>query len=211
MVICRGGSTQSGEALPDSRLDLRPKEEHLPFYADLRPPSFKFGAGVPSVIPASLTGARREARSSSPPGAGYNKIKISPFGGGRAEVRRGAPMEGRKRNGGTTCIPRRRRSHPRPSPASLLDRFREVVFRLIMMTAAASRGGGAQARARQGRRAHGGGGGRVHRSDSYRSEAVEDCIEFFKRSASGIDTKGEGVGEDAVTVVAFRPYQPCEA
>lgn len=89
------------------------------------------------------------------------------------EERKTEKMRGRRKTmkTGSLCIPRMRGA----SPASLLERFREVVFRLIMLSAIS--------------KTHGSGsscGGKASRScppDSHYSEAVADCIEFIKKSA----------------------------
>lgn len=75
-------------------------------------------------------------------------------------------------------------TNSRLSPAmSLLERFREAVFRLIMLTALSKATTG-----------HGGSRRDVPRSyypnDPHHSEAVADCIEFIKKSASPEDSRG---------------------
>ncbi|CAL9095008.1 unnamed protein product, partial [Musa textilis] len=79
------------------------------------------------------------------------------------------------------------------APASLLGRFRVVVFKLIMLSAMSK-----SVRTRRERTPPGGTACQRHHPDSYRSEAVEDCIEFFKRSAEG--AKSSGVGDEALEI-----------
>ncbi|MQM22798.1 hypothetical protein Taro_055856, partial [Colocasia esculenta] len=77
-VICRGGSTQSGGAQSNSRLDSRAKEEHLPFHADLRPPSSVFGAGVVLHALRSEVGASSSSPSSVHSGSAGNQMRKTP-------------------------------------------------------------------------------------------------------------------------------------
>lgn len=74
-----------------------------------------------------------------------------------------------------TCLPRlRHRQATFDTPMSLFNRLREVLLRLIMLSSAVSRT----------IETHQAPPARVYQSlDSHRSEAVKDCIEFFKRSA----------------------------
>lgn len=76
-----------------------------------------------------------------------------------------------------TCLPRLRRrqaTFDTPMSMSLFNRLREVLLRLIMISSAVSRT----------TETHQAPPARVHQNlDSHRSEAVKDCIEFFKRSA----------------------------
>ena len=61
---------------------------------------------------------------------------------------------------------------------TLLERFREAVFRLMMLSAlskASSHGGSGEQPQRQ---------RRYHPHDPHHSEAVADCIEFIKRKAA---------------------------
>uniref|UniRef100_A0A0D9W1V0 Uncharacterized protein n=1 Tax=Leersia perrieri TaxID=77586 RepID=A0A0D9W1V0_9ORYZ len=110
-----------------------------------------------------------------------------------------------------TCIPRLRGGARRPRRAassagapppvssSVLDRVRDVVLRLAMLSAASTKGAlppqqqaaiktspGRSAAPTPSRRAA---AARMSPSsayaDSYRSEAVDECIEFLKRSAAG--------------------------
>ncbi|KAF7809663.1 Transducin/WD40 repeat-like superfamily protein [Senna tora] len=82
------------------------------------------------------------------------------------------------------CIPRFRSSNnsctknKTPSPMTLLERFREAVLRLMMLSAlskATTQGGGSGGDGRQ---------RRFYPSDSHNSEAVADCIEFIKKKAA---------------------------
>jgi hypothetical protein len=106
-----------------------------------------------------------------------------------------------------TCMPRlvrgggcRRASTARPAASvSLLERIRDVVLRLIMLSAVSaasvqrtsSTGSGKSSKASSPRTAsrHGDSDAAVaavacRRDDSIRNEAVEDCIEFLKRSSA---------------------------
>ncbi|URE07592.1 hypothetical protein MUK42_02064 [Musa troglodytarum] len=91
------------------------------------------------------------------------------------------------------CMPRLWRKSAAAAPASLLGRFRVVVFKLIMLSAMSK-----SVRTRRERTPPGGTACQRHHPDSYRSEAVEDCIEFFKRSAEG--AKSSGVGDEALEI-----------
>ncbi|CAL5033918.1 unnamed protein product [Urochloa decumbens] len=127
-----------------------------------------------------------------------------------------------------TCIPRLRggggRRSRRGSAAtqvSMLDRVRDVVLRLAMLsaastatttakgapgnlrrpaTAAAATATPSRAAARVGPAAS------VSYTDSYRSEAVDDCIEFLKRSAAG-----GGAASPAAAVEASTAASPLHA
>ncbi|GLT44578.1 hypothetical protein SLA2020_184640 [Shorea laevis] len=75
------------------------------------------------------------------------------------------------------CIPRfRSNKNTRPSPITLLERFRETVFRIIMLSALS-------------KSSHTAGSSTVVRprkycpADAHHSEAVADCIEFIKKKA----------------------------
>lgn len=91
------------------------------------------------------------------------------------------------------CMPRLWRKSTAATPGSLLERFRVVVFKLIMLSAMSK-----SVRTSRERTPPGGSGCQRHHSDSYRSEAVEDCIEFFKRSAEG--AKSSGVGDEELEI-----------
>ncbi|KAF9618463.1 hypothetical protein IFM89_001186 [Coptis chinensis] len=92
-------------------------------------------------------------------------------------------MKGRRNMKSSLCIPRLRginnSKNTRVSPLSLLERFREAVFRLIMLTALSKTTRGCD-----------NGSDHVPRSrpyyhqDQHNSDAVADCIEFIKKSAS---------------------------
>ncbi|RWW26360.1 hypothetical protein GW17_00009258 [Ensete ventricosum] len=89
------------------------------------------------------------------------------------------------------CIPTARSNRPVTAHMSLLERIREVVFKLIMLSAMLkSTGTGAQRE-----KLHKGSICASKPPDSYRSEAVEDCIEYVKRSA-GVEKSSSGVGND---------------
>ncbi|KAG6507258.1 hypothetical protein ZIOFF_032600 [Zingiber officinale] len=94
------------------------------------------------------------------------------------------------------CMPRLwRKPLPMPAPASILERFREAVFKL-MISSVVSKGRRREmleeAAARQ----------RLQLApDSYRSEAVEDCIKFFKRSAAANADRSHCVPEEALEVM----------
>ncbi|KAJ0968720.1 hypothetical protein J5N97_021597 [Dioscorea zingiberensis] len=95
----------------------------------------------------------------------------------------------------TQCMPRLTSSNRNrtPSAISMLDRLREVVFRLIMLTAISK--GGRRQHERPQEQHH----ARSHQPDSYRSQAVEDCIEFFKQSAaSAEDVKMSDADEEVI-------------
>jgi hypothetical protein len=89
--------------------------------------------------------------------------------------------------GPITCMPRFRGLRPATTtpaaPTSLLERAREAIVRLAMLSVASKT---VQVRREKavsiGAEAQGGG---YQLPDSYRSEAVKDCIEFLKRSAEG--------------------------
>ena len=79
------------------------------------------------------------------------------------------------------CMPRLKSNSYKnkiPSPMTLLERFREAVFRLMMMSAfskTATNHGGSGDGERQIRYSH---------YDTHNSEAVADCIEFIKKKAA---------------------------
>lgn len=101
-----------------------------------------------------------------------------------------AKSEGRREleEGPITCMPRFRGLRPATAtpaaPTSLLERAREALLRLVMLSVATKT---VQVRHEKavsiGTEMHG--GGYTQLPDSYRNEAVKDCIEFFKRSAEG--------------------------
>ncbi|CAA6663201.1 unnamed protein product [Spirodela intermedia] len=103
-------------------------------------------------------------------------------------------MERRKRNG-PPCVSRPRQRRRFSTVSLLLLRLREVVFRLIAPPQAIPN----PTAPRQAERPPEG----HHRTDPCRSEGVEDCIEFFKRSSAGEETGGEAA------VAAAAPPQPC--
>ncbi|OAY74242.1 hypothetical protein ACMD2_08711 [Ananas comosus] len=113
-------------------------------------------------------------------------------GGGRWALR------GKPTKPPTTCMPRLRKCRGGggvATPMSLLERFREVVLRLIMLSAV-SKAATATAVAQTSTDRASGVGASVRREpDSHRSEAVEDCIEFFKRSAAA-EAKSSSVVSD---------------
>lgn len=94
-------------------------------------------------------------------------------------------MEGRKRSG-PPCGSRPRRRRRFSTVSLLLLRLREVVFRLIAPPPAIPNAAASTAPRQAGRPPQG-----HHRTDPCRSEGVEDCIEFFKRSSAGEETGGE--------------------
>ncbi|RWR81742.1 Transducin/WD40 repeat-like superfamily protein [Cinnamomum micranthum f. kanehirae] len=86
-------------------------------------------------------------------------------------------MRGRKgktKVGGSFCVPGL--SSKRASPVSLLERFRKLVFRLIMLSAIS--------KTQQTETCSANGSRPYPRGDSHYSEAVADCIEFIKKTAS---------------------------
>ncbi|CAN1184732.1 hypothetical protein LINPERHAP2_LOCUS37151 [Linum perenne] len=104
------------------------------------------------------------------------------------------------------CIPKLRatatcsvKSHGRLSPMSLLQRFREAVFRLMMISAL-SKASSSSSAGRMVRRAS------YHRylADPYHSEAVADCIEFIKKTAVTDDNdEEEEEGHGRVVMLQF--------
>ncbi|KAL6885480.1 hypothetical protein ACP4OV_010259 [Aristida adscensionis] len=130
----------------------------------------------------------------------------------------------RLRGGGLGRRPRRRGGSPSSStaagaPVSVLDRLRDVMLRLAMLSAASSSatsskggGGGAASLQRTGTRVSPAAAKAY--ADTYRSEAVDDCIEFLKRSAAG---GGGGAAVEASTgtaaaAAAASPlHVPCES
>ncbi|KAJ4787189.1 Transducin/WD40 repeat-like superfamily protein [Rhynchospora pubera] len=86
-----------------------------------------------------------------------------------------------------TCMPRFRPLRPATAapaaPTSLFERTREALLRLVMLSVASKTVEVRHEKAVSiGTETHGAG---YQLPDSYRSEAVKDCIEFFKRSAEG--------------------------
>lgn len=75
------------------------------------------------------------------------------------------------------------------SPVTLLERFRAVVLRLMMLSTLTSKSadhggsGGGGGLDRGGQNKH----GCYHLNEHHHSEAVEDCIEFIKQKANIID------------------------
>ncbi|KAI8031121.1 hypothetical protein LOK49_LG01G02853 [Camellia lanceoleosa] len=104
----------------------------------------------------------------------------------------------------TTSAACGRKNH-RLSPMTLLDRVREAVFRLIMLSALSK---AAQQSSNTGSSSSGGGDYHVHRScyyaphdDPHHSEAVADCIEFIKKSATTTDYYDENRDSSASSFV----------
>lgn len=103
------------------------------------------------------------------------------------------------------CTPRTRSRSNRISPMSLLDRFREAVFRLIMISALS------KATTTHGRKTEK--SARTHkRSTSFQynyayephhSEAVADCIEFIKKSAVNEDQNRDSTASSAASDVVI--------
>ena len=126
-----------------------------------------------------------------------------------------------------TCIPRLRGGgrgrRPRRGAAatqvSMLDRVRDVVLRLAMLSAAstATTTKGAPVTTTMQRPAAAATPSRaaarvspaasVAYTDSYRSEAVDDCIEFLKRSAAGVVVPATAV--EATTAAAAAGGSTC--
>ncbi|GAU13214.1 hypothetical protein TSUD_234210 [Trifolium subterraneum] len=80
------------------------------------------------------------------------------------------------------CMPRLKSNSYKnkiPSPMTLLERFREAVFRLMMMSAfsktTANHGGSGDGERQRRCYSH---------CDAHNSEAVADCIEFIKKKAA---------------------------
>ncbi|KAL4372986.1 hypothetical protein HN51_006971 [Arachis hypogaea] len=79
------------------------------------------------------------------------------------------------------CMPRMKNNNKsqRPTtPISLLERFREAVLRLMMVSALSRRGANHHHNHRS---------PRPNNYDSHQSEAVADCIEFIKKKAANHD------------------------
>lgn len=111
------------------------------------------------------------------------------------------------------CMPRLKSSSCKnkiPSPMTLLERFREAVLRLMMMSALskATNNGNNHGGSRDGERQ------RRYNSpyDPHHTEAVADCIEFIKKKAATDDTVDENrhscasncsVDDPAEIVVSF--------
>ncbi|KAF8377835.1 hypothetical protein HHK36_031220 [Tetracentron sinense] len=104
-------------------------------------------------------------------------------------------MKGRQKNmkSTTLCIPKLRRNNSTSnnnnlSPISLLERFREAVFRLIMVSALS-------------KATHQSGPINVapayYPPDPHHSEAVADCIDFIKKSAVADETRNPHSSVDA--------------
>ncbi|CAL5028972.1 unnamed protein product [Urochloa decumbens] len=120
-----------------------------------------------------------------------------------------------------TCIPRlrggggrrSRRGSAAATQVSMLDRVRDVVLRLAMLSATTTTAkGGAPGNLRQPATpsraaARVSPAASVAYTDSYRSEAVDDCIEFLKRSAAG---RG-GAATPATAVEASTAASPLHA
>ncbi|PIN08908.1 hypothetical protein CDL12_18517 [Handroanthus impetiginosus] len=70
----------------------------------------------------------------------------------------------------------------RVSPMSLLDRLREAVFRLIMLSALSRGSNDIRRRSQPPPSEH-----YYYPGDAHHSEAVADCIEFIKKSATETD------------------------
>ncbi|KAM3272383.1 hypothetical protein ACQJBY_042499 [Aegilops geniculata] len=103
------------------------------------------------------------------------------------------------------CMPRLTRGRCRASTArpaasvSLLERIRDVVLRLIMLTAVSKASVQRSSSSRTSSpRAGAPGAVACRRDDSIRNEAVEECIEFLKRSSA----EGEAVKLSSVTAEA---------
>ncbi|KAF7070712.1 hypothetical protein CFC21_076189 [Triticum aestivum] len=103
------------------------------------------------------------------------------------------------------CMPRLARGRCRASTArpaasvSLLERIRDVVLRLIMLTAVSKASVQRSSSSRTSSpRAGAAGAVTCRRDDSIRNEAVEECIEFLKRSSA----EGEAVKLSSVTAEA---------
>ncbi|KAK7309344.1 hypothetical protein RJT34_05989 [Clitoria ternatea] len=79
------------------------------------------------------------------------------------------------------CIPKLKSKNKTPSPMTLLERFREAVLRLMMISAfskaATTNHGGSADGERQLRRF-------TPNYDPHHTEAVADCIEFIKKKAT---------------------------
>uniref|UniRef100_A0A0E0B8E1 Uncharacterized protein n=1 Tax=Oryza glumipatula TaxID=40148 RepID=A0A0E0B8E1_9ORYZ len=116
----------------------------------------------------------------------------------------------------TACMPRLVRGGCRASTArpaatvSLLERIRDVVLRLIMLSAVSkasvkrTSGGGGKASSSSPRAAPPPAVTSCRRDDSIRNEAIEDCIEFLKRSSAEGDAAKLSSVTAAETVAVAR-------
>eukprot|EP00257_Ricinus_communis_P006405 XP_002521667.2 uncharacterized protein LOC8268722 [Ricinus communis] len=116
------------------------------------------------------------------------------------------------------CIPRLRGSHNttctiknnhRLSPMTLLERFREAVFRLMMLSAL-SKATHSTSRSRS--RSSNSGGPPLKRSyyysssaDPHHSEAVADCIEFIKKTSVAVEEEEENSRNSAAATEMVIP------
>ncbi|KQJ96361.1 hypothetical protein BRADI_3g22670v3 [Brachypodium distachyon] len=93
----------------------------------------------------------------------------------------------------TACMPRLTRrvraSTARPAASvPLLERIRDVVLRLIMLTAVSKHASVHRSGSSGGKEEAAGSMTTCRREESIRNEAVEECIEFLKRSSAEGDT-----------------------
>ncbi|KAL1569736.1 hypothetical protein AAHA92_01177 [Salvia divinorum] len=91
------------------------------------------------------------------------------------------------------CRPRLRPSAAaaKKSPMSLLDRLREAVFRLIMISALA-KGSGAAAHRHRSSPEPPSSDHYYYPNDHHHSEAIADCIQFIKKSTTTADDDETG-------------------
>lgn len=75
------------------------------------------------------------------------------------------------------------------SPVSLLERFREAVFRLIMLSALSKASHHHQSSSSTVSR-------RYYPADAHHNEAVADCIEFIKKKSSREDRESRASGSN---------------
>ncbi|KAK4346927.1 hypothetical protein RND71_033266 [Anisodus tanguticus] len=111
---------------------------------------------------------------------------------GRRSLRRMKNPFGISKLRGSNCS----RKSNRLSPISLLDRFRQAVFRLIMLSAM-SKATQQEQRSNSSPISH----RSYYSHEHHHSEAVADCIEFIKKSA----TTDDGADGDSSEVVFPMP------
>ncbi|KAH1047773.1 hypothetical protein J1N35_038557 [Gossypium stocksii] len=114
---------------------------------------------------------------------------------------RGTPKKMKTSN---LCMPRWKgnNKNKRLSPMNLLERFREAVFRLIMLSALTK----ATATHPHRTPAASGAPRRYYQpADTHHSEAVADCIEFIKKKSSREENRVSGASSCTSEVVMAVP------
>lgn len=96
------------------------------------------------------------------------------------------------------CIPRLQRGNNNYtnkskslSPVTLLERFREAVFRLIMLSAMSKDTNNTSGSTDNIQRCH-------YPNDPHHSEAVADCIEFIKKKASTDENRDSSASSSSI-------------